>query len=68
MISIDLAENGYIVTNHDAEPRTIVVVQEQENHLECLRSLLHEILEVVGYYGSKHDPERLFVEIRKQKQ
>jgi len=59
-LTITKVDNGfYLVKSNDDPP---YVIQEDENdHLRAYEELCWKVLEYFGYYGSKHDPERLFV-------
>lgn len=67
-LTIETAENGILVTSpkEDLLYDTVHTVFEDRNNLEHYRDMCYHILECVGYIGSKHDEERLFIEIRKQ--
>ena len=68
IITVESTENGYILRSDDRS----YVVQEREVvegnfDLQALQELLYMVMEEFGYFGSKHDPERLVVEIRDQR-
>ena len=68
IITVESTENGYILRSDDRS----YVVQEREVvegnfDLQAMRELLYMIMEEFGYFGSKHDPERLVVVIRDQR-
>jgi len=70
IVKIERVDNGFIVDSGEYS----FVIQEKDEHqgkmgknLECLRELCYMVLEEFGYFGSKHDPERLVVEIRDQR-
>lgn len=67
-LCIDRVDNGYIVTldpNVEGDP---VVFQDKDNELETFQELLYYIMDYFGHAGSKHDPERIFVEIKKREE
>jgi len=63
-ITISRVINGYVLTSEEG-----VSVHEEspDNELHTLRDLLYNVCDALGYNGSKHDAERLFIEIRKQR-
>jgi len=68
IVTVESTENGYILRSDDRS----YVVQEREVvegnfDLQAMRELLYMIMEEFGYFGSKHDPERLVVVIRDQR-
>ena len=68
IITVESTENGYILRSDDRS----YVVQEREVvegnfDLRALQELLYMVMEEFGYFGSKHDPERLVVVIRDQR-
>lgn len=63
-LEIEVCENGFILTNIDTnypEELTRYVFSYEDNELTCVVSLLHAIQDCLGYYGSKHDLERIFI-------
>lgn len=65
-IEIIKANNGYILTYmEDLGESTIrrIVFEEKENELEAMVDVLNFIQKFFGLGGSKHDKERIFVEI-----
>lgn len=62
-LQIEHTINGYILQDSEGKK----VFEEDENELKALQYLLYSVCESLGYFGSKHDAERLFIEIRKQK-
>ena len=68
-ITIETADNGYILSDADSN---VQVYQESDQRdtdidLDMLMSLTYALWEKLGYYGSKHHSERLFVRKEKQK-
>ena len=67
MITIEHAFNGFIVTDTDAEGNQKQVFQETvDGDIKHVELMLWHILESVGYYGSKHDAERIRISIEKK--
>lgn len=61
-LTIERVSNGFITKGEQTE----VHAEGGDSELEALQSLLYSVLEWAGYYGSKHDAQRLFVRIEKQ--
>lgn len=76
-IEIVKVENGYTVRweeeNNDPIPKTVIktaVYEERgdaDTDLETLTDLTYHVWELLGYYGSKHDKERLWIKKEKKK-
>ncbi len=65
MITIEHAANGWILHNKDdAIQPSVVELSDAESEAAGIQRLTYAFWEVLGYYGSKHDPERCFIEIR----
>ncbi len=64
-VTIEVADNGYVVSTTASGERTnYVVIEEADEPLGAVRaaqSLLWEVLEQVGMFGSKHDAARVRV-------
>ena len=62
VITIRRADNGYIVSDGDI---TDVIEEQDSEHGEVFAAaaLLWRVLEMVGHYGSKHDPARVRVRV-----
>lgn len=61
-ISIQRVDNGFILSSEEMSQ----VYSDDDNELLAVQRLLFAIIEYFGYYGSKHDLERLRVVIEKQ--
>lgn len=59
---IEKCLNGFILTSEDGRE----VIMESDSEVKDYQRLLYAVLEHYGYFGSKHDAERLFIEVRKQ--
>lgn len=70
-LNIKRVENGFVVINYNEDEGGVVereyVFEQKDNELEAMVDVLNFIQDHFGYYGSKHDKERIFVEIKKQK-
>jgi len=59
--------NGYILAgkfgNSDMTGEMVI---DDKDELKAMQNVLFEVMEYFGVYGSKHDEERLYVEVRKQ--
>lgn len=70
-ITIEDTQNGFLLTkkygfpNCD-EPLERFVFDDFHGELKCAAHLLNYIQELIGMRGSKHDDERIFIEIKKQ--
>lgn len=62
-LTIERASNGFILSGEEVHE---VVQEKEDSELEALQTLLYSVLDWAGYYGSKHDAQRLFVRIEKQ--
>ena len=62
-LTLGRVRNGYILTSEEGVE---VFEETPDTELKALQALLYSVCEALGYFGSKHDSERLFVEIRKQ--
>ena len=62
-ITIRPVSNGYIVD--DGDTTEVIQVDESDKHGEvrAAASLLWRVLEMIGHYGTKHDPARVRVHI-----
>lgn len=63
-LTITKTDNGFILEGNDL----YVVIEEDESveaDLKSHSSLLYNILEYFGILGSKHDKERIRIEIQK---
>ena len=70
-LKIIRAENGFILESQGEidqglETNRTVIEEQDEDELRMYQELLHEVLEYFGYYGSKHDGERLMIQRVKQ--
>ena len=65
---IKKVSNGYILEGTDADGnQCITVIEENEkDKLQAYENLVWSVLENFGYYGSKHDKERLTMVREKQ--
>lgn len=63
-LEIEQVDNGFIVRSLSED--TVITVFEDRDNLEHYRDMCYHVLECLGYIGSKHDKERLKVEIIKQ--
>ncbi len=63
-VQIEQVRNGFIVTSTEGKD----VIMESGSEVRGYQNMLYIVLEHLGYFGSKHDAERLFIEIKKQKQ
>ena len=60
--------NGYILSGRFGDSdMTQEVVIDDKDELKAMQNVLFEVMEYFGVYGSKHDRERLYVEVREQK-
>lgn len=67
-LTIETCDNGFLVKREcDESESTVITVFEDRDNLEHYQQMCYHILECLGYVGSKHDEERLWVEIRKNK-
>lgn len=57
--------NGFLIKT-EADEDNIVVCEDNGNELVTMQNLLNYVKEYFDCTGSKHDKERLFVEIKKQ--
>jgi hypothetical protein len=76
-ITIDTAQNGYIITSKEfTEDDSIpydsyTVIEEAEGvddacELVAMQSLLYSVMESLGAYNSKHKTHRLTISVEKQ--
>ena len=67
MIEIIKAQNGFICEwweeIENTHVKQQVVFEDDESDLTAIRKTLYHILEHFGLYGSKHDKERIRIEI-----
>lgn len=66
-ITIESVVNGWVLETEEGKE----VFQEDESKekdLVALQHLLYSVLEALGEYGSKHDQERLRIEIVSQRE
>jgi hypothetical protein len=64
---IESVDNGYIIIREiggEIEEKVVFAFNEFEK--ECAVELLCCIKEMLGFYGSKHDSERIFIRLEKQ--
>lgn len=66
-LTIEKADNGFILTGEGADNNGPFVIQEQDDELCQWEELVYQVWEFFGHYGSKHDKERLRVVREKQK-
>jgi hypothetical protein len=64
-ITIQKVNNGYILKTSDEHDNNMVF-EETDNELEAIQNVLNYVQDFFGYYGSKHDSERLITKIIKQ--
>lgn len=64
-LTIEKVDNGFIVCGDELH-EVYSDKYDEDLELKTLQSMLYSILEHFGYYGSKHDHERLFIRIEKQ--
>lgn len=64
MLKITPVENGWLLENDDPLEGCKWVVENNLNPDDFIK-VLHDVKEHFGYYGSKHDERRIFIEIRK---
>lgn len=62
-ITIKPCRNGATVSYDDGENENSEAYKFDSEELDDLRHLLYDIVEVLGYYGSKYDRERLYIKI-----
>lgn len=55
-------QNGYHIKGNELD----IVIDEDEGELKAMQSVLWQVLEYFNMQGSKHDPERIHIEIEKQ--
>jgi hypothetical protein len=68
ILTIEKVQNGFVLTGKGAENNGPFVIREDEmDELKVFEELTWQIWEYFGYYGSKHDPERLRITREKQK-
>ncbi len=63
-VKIEKVNNGFILTSDEG----VVVIEENENKdkdCEAIQRLLYAVLEAFGELGSKHDPERIRIEVQR---
>lgn len=72
-MKISKVQNGYILettTNdeNNANGVTIekMVIQERNEEIDANVELLYTIMEYFGFSGSKHDKERIYIEVREK--
>lgn len=66
-ITIESLNNGFLVTNEvDGEVSERIAFAFNEFEKECAVELLCCIKEMLGFYGSKHDAERIYIKLEKQ--
>lgn len=63
LLKIERVQNGY----HLKGSETDIVIDEDDGELKAMESVLWEVLEYFNMQGSKHDPERIRIEIKKQR-
>lgn len=64
-LKIEKVSNGYSLIHYEDEREVTEVFEERHCELEPLVRLLYSTLEYLNGYGSKHDQERIFIEIRR---
>lgn len=60
-VSVEPANNGYIVTTHHSDGEDDVIVVEDRGGKQHMVQLLYTLLESLGELGSKQDSERIRV-------
>jgi hypothetical protein len=60
-LTIIKTSNGFYL-----KEANVVIEEVSEDELGAIENMTYEVWNYFGYYGSKHDKERLFVERRKQ--
>ena len=66
-ITIERLSNGYLICGGDEQQAVYQHINEEEDIcLNALQGAIYDILERLGYHGSKHDRRRLFVNIINQ--
>ena len=64
---INKVENGYILSYEDELNdetkivRKIVIQEDESDELKAHEEMLWQVIEYFGFYGSKHDKERIRV-------
>lgn len=64
MLKIERVGNGFVLHYEDELKK--VYQLDDENKLDAVVELLYEILIEIGFYGSKHDDNRIRIIIEKQ--
>ncbi len=64
-LTIEKVDNGFIISG-DARREVYSNGYDDSEDLIAIQSMLYSVLEYFGYFGSKHDTERLKVVIEKQ--
>jgi len=63
--------NGYFLKYNEEHEAGIkesrVIEDDDQDELKSHEELLYEVMEHFNFWGSKHDPERLFIIRKKQK-
>ena len=65
-IRIERVANGFIIS--DAADQKVVIEEDDKKEKDCqaIRTMLYEVLDGLGEYGSKHDAERIRISIINQ--
>lgn len=68
-IMIELVDNGAILSNNDNIRQVYIEEDRDQNDpdLDYITNLTYGIWEALGYYGSKHHKERLFIKREKRR-
>lgn len=62
LLKIEKVQNGYHIKGSELD----IVIDEDDGELKAMQGVLWQVLEYFNMQGSKHDPERIYIEIEKQ--
>jgi hypothetical protein len=66
-VTVEKLANGFLINDEEGQASVYQYKNEEEDIcLDALKETVYDILERLGYFGSKHHARRLFVKIINQ--
>jgi len=62
VLKIEKVQNGYHLKGNETD----IVIDDDDGELKAMQRVLWQVMEHFSMQGSKHDPERIRIEIKKQ--